>query len=110
MRVPAGAVGHAGGPIRITRYTYESLPPGHAMSVEREPLTGDLVVRARMPADVATEMTFNELRAKYNREATAADAPRAADGHPDGGPVEVQEGAGEASPEPQHPALGVRER
>ena len=70
MRTLAAAVVNAGGMIRIPRNVFESLPAGHQMTVERERLTGDLIVRAGFPGELAVvldiqEMTFEELRAKY---------------------------------------------
>lgn len=65
MRTLAAAVVDAGGTIRITRNTFESLPVGHRLTVEREAMTGDLIVRAGVLGPVIREMTFEEIRTKY---------------------------------------------
>lgn len=70
MRTLAAAVVDAGGTLRISRNTFESLPVGHRLTVDREPLTGDLIVRAGDRSERAVvrdiqEMTFEELRTKY---------------------------------------------
>ena len=49
MRVLAALVTHMGGAARVPRDTFETLPIGHRLEVEREALTGDLILRARTP-------------------------------------------------------------
>jgi hypothetical protein len=65
MRTLAAAVVEAGGMLRISRNTFESLPVGHRLTVNREALTGDLILRAGVLGPEIREMTFEEIRAKY---------------------------------------------
>lgn len=131
MRTLAAAVVDAGGTLRITRNTFDSLPIGHRLTVEREPLTGDLIVRASVPASkrVIQEVTFDELRAKYgpagrapvhdgDGTAPVADPTTARDEdahegggevrHPDGLVVEELAGRGDQDPGPPDPPVRVQ--
>lgn len=88
MRVLAAAIVTAGGRIRIPRDTYGSLPRDHRMTVTRDPLTGDLLLYAPVPGQDAapgSELTFEEIRAKYGKSGEQAGEPK---------PEEAAEGAG----------------
>ena len=132
MRTLAAAVVEAGGTLRITRNTFDSLPVAHRMTVEREPLTGDLIVRAGVPGVLfgagTHEITFEEMRAKYGAGRTpvhdgdgtvpvAGQAPArdedAHEGggevrHPDGRVVEELAGGGGQGPGAPDPPVRVQ--
>lgn len=132
MRTLAAAVVDAGGTLRISRTTFDALPVGHRMTVEREPLTGDILVRAGVPGVLfgapTQEITFEEMRAKYGAGRTpvhdgdgtvpvAGQAPaRDEDAHEGGGEVRhpddrlVEELAGGGRPGPgtSDPPVGVQ--
>lgn len=88
MRVLAAVVVEAGGTLRVSRDVFEGLPPTHQMSVERDPHTGDLVLRA--DTRHRQELTFEELQKKYgarpaeSRPTEEADPAGVEVGSPDG--------------------------
>ena len=79
MRVLAAAIVQRGGVMRIHRETYDALPVGHRMSVERDALTGDLILRAEMPttqhgAQAEAGITFEDIRTRYGTTTSAGDS------------------------------------
>jgi hypothetical protein len=91
MRVLAAVVVDAGGTIRVKRDSYQHLPTGHRLTVDRDTLTGDLILRAGAPEGVqiqkTAELTFAEIQARYGKkpEAEAAQPSEGEAGSPDGG-------------------------
>jgi hypothetical protein len=90
MRVLAAVVVEAGGSMRVKRDSYQSLPPGHHLTVDRDALTGDLILKSGVEGRDTTptrvpqsELTFAEIQERYGRKTEAEKPAENVEGHSD---------------------------
>jgi hypothetical protein len=106
MRLLAALVVHLGGSARVPRDTFAGLPPTQSITVERERLTGDLLVHTQVPKPQMEEITFAELREKYGAKNTEREVNGPADDLADAESREPRA----ASPQPSNPPVGLPQR
>lgn len=105
MRVLAALVVDRGGMVRVPRDVFDGLPRDHRLEVERERLTGDLIVRAKGPAGQVEELTFEQIRERYGKKNTEGEVDRPSDDLDD----EKAAQQGSEDSEPPNSSVGIPE-